>query len=208
MVGKIIPARGTMTAQTARDATAEDEVGKRSFVRYPSKTAAVFDYLTQQLPSPSSEKSTSSYPAPDGEMMLGGGFMHAFVSDFANADDSCWSPKVERYLRKTLGEMFTLREEVRLRSIWSGILGMSTDERPWVGRVPHEISGRDSPTGGGEWIAAGYTGEGMVHAWLSGKALARMVKGEEVGSWFPEVFSVSVGRWRGTSFENFVWENL
>ncbi|EEB96139.1 hypothetical protein MPER_04778 [Moniliophthora perniciosa FA553] len=72
----------------------------------------------------------------------------------------------------------------------------------------------------GEWIAAGFTGEGMVHAWLSGKALALMMVGkdnqsskpyyrwsspfcaaekvqaEDLSDWFPDDFRVSVKRWK------------
>ena len=61
-------------------------------------------------------------------------------------------------------------------------------------RLPHEITGRKLgrqaaktvplatptlPAAPGEWICAGYTGEGMVHAWLCAKAMARMLLGTE-----------------------------
>ncbi|KAF5314486.1 hypothetical protein D9619_011769 [Psilocybe cf. subviscida] len=75
----------------------------------------------------------------------------------------------------------------RVKAAWSGILGLSADFMPWVGQVPQSVSGRASPLSGpssekpgvflappGEWICAGYTGEGMTHAWLSGRSLARM----------------------------------
>lgn len=73
--------------------------------------------------------------------------------------------------------------------MWSGILGISADLIPWVGRLPRVVCGRSEPplssgvkseeegermhvgTAPGEWTAAGYLGKGMVHAWLSGKAL-------------------------------------
>jgi glycine/D-amino acid oxidase-like deaminating enzyme len=79
----------------------------------------------------------------------------------------------------------------------------------------------------GEWIAAGYSGEGMVHAWMSGKALAFMVlgldrnpiggistvrhhtdeqgeeRGDGLGEWFPDVFRVSEERWRQTTIDLF-----
>ena len=50
----------------------------------------------------------------------------------------------------------------------------------------------------GEWIAAGYTGEGMVHAWMSGKALAFMVLNDEEGikDWFPEILRINEQRWK------------
>lgn len=76
----------------------------------------------------------------------------------------------------------------RVKATWSGVLGLSADFMPWVGRVPPSVSGRAFPSQGpnrdtssktlappGEWISAGYTGEGMSHAWLSGQSLARML---------------------------------
>jgi glycine/D-amino acid oxidase-like deaminating enzyme len=56
----------------------------------------------------------------------------------------------------------------------------------------------------GEWVAAGYTGEGMVHAWMSGKALAQMVLGREgkEDEWFPEIMRITEGRWRKAKVEN------
>ncbi|KAG1879840.1 hypothetical protein F4604DRAFT_1579229, partial [Suillus subluteus] len=74
-----------------------------------------------------------------------------------------------------------------------------------VGYLPPVISGRSEPPlssvvksekGEGvyvvaaprEWITAGYLGKGMVHAWLSGKALADMVLGCEVEGRLGELF--------------------
>ncbi|KIJ67118.1 hypothetical protein HYDPIDRAFT_50050, partial [Hydnomerulius pinastri MD-312] len=58
----------------------------------------------------------------------------------------------------------------------------------------------------GEWIAAGYSGEGMVHAWMSGKALAEMVLGREreanLAEWFPDILRVTPGRWKKAKAED------
>ncbi|EEY14781.1 conserved hypothetical protein [Verticillium alfalfae VaMs.102] len=67
---------------------------------------------------------------------------------------------------------------------WSGILGMTGDFLPFVGRLHSGLTGRkvaSKKDGGvhGEWIAAGFAGEGMVWAWLSGTALGIMVDGCE-----------------------------
>ena len=66
---------------------------------------------------------------------------------------------------------------------------------------------RDSGSCPGKWIAAGYTGEGMVHAWLSGKALVKMILGgeseHELSEWpFPEVMQVTHSRWKRARREN------
>jgi len=72
----------------------------------------------------------------------------------------------------------------------------------------------------GEWLAAGYSGEGMVHAWMSAKALAYMVLGLDkdhmessdelgvtdgsVGEWFPDVFRLTEERWENTGLEDLI----
>ena len=98
--------------------------------------------------------------------------------------------------------------------MWTGILGLSADMKPWVGRVPTKISGRREPRAQksrlappGEWIAAGYSGEGMVHAWLSGRALAFMLlsgKTSEKGceTELPPPFLITVKRWETANIED------
>jgi hypothetical protein len=44
--------------------------------------------------------------------------------------------------------------------------------------LPDSLTCRASPinpAAGSEWVAAGYSGEGMVHAWRSGIVVAQMV---------------------------------
>ncbi|KAJ7756744.1 nucleotide-binding domain-containing protein [Mycena olivaceomarginata] len=108
---------------------------------------------------------------------------------------------LERYFQPGWGEDGAVSETVmtqgnreweagRVKAAWSGIMGMSADGQSCVGRVPLCASRREEPrkpspppadavnhslAPPGEWIAAGFTGEGMTHAWLAGVALARMV---------------------------------
>ena len=115
----------------------------------------------------------------------------------------------------------------RVKALWSGVQSVSVDEFPWVGRIPCAISGRRSPILGiialekerkartaspGEWVAAGYSGEGMACAWLCARALALMVLGldnsrdveaegrygakQTVEEWLPACHQISVVRWR------------
>ncbi|KJZ74311.1 hypothetical protein HIM_06317 [Hirsutella minnesotensis 3608] len=81
---------------------------------------------------------------------------------------------------------------------WTGIMGFTGDMLPLVGRVPEKRRGKVG-NGSGQWIAAGFNGEGMVWAWLCGTALGVMVLGREeeeleegvgrpggrLGEWFP-----------------------
>ncbi|KAF8966875.1 FAD dependent oxidoreductase [Flammula alnicola] len=209
---KIIPARTTMTAQRPGKglSQASSWAGSRGFVFYPIKDDSVFEYLTQLLPSPAVEDSnptntSGSVPLPtSGEFMFGGRVRSSFMDNVGVVDDSVSDFENETHLGGALERYFASHwgeegddadtEEGsppggswgkgRLKASWSGLLGLSADMQPWVGRVPKSVSGRREPSGDsemlaapGEWICAGYTGEGMVHAWLSGRALARMVLG-------------------------------
>lgn len=232
MRGKIIPARGVMTAQAARPGLGKTNLcdwrGTRSFVLFPGSSFGTFDYLTQLLPGGGGN---GHYPTPAGEMMFGGGFMKhdAYLTEIGVADDSSWNSNVSNYLSKAMGDYFRVGskddDKDTVIANWGGIFAMSSDEKPWVGRVPESITQRramefaeakageydeesmetlDYEEGNttGEWVAAGYSGEGMVHAWLSGKALAMMVLGVENS--IPGVFKITEERWRRSSIEKFV----
>lgn len=198
---KIVPFRGIVNAQIPRAGL--EWAGTRSFVFYPSDSMYAFDYLTQQ---PMTALVGSRYPSPSGELMFGGGALRnkSCVEDMGNADDSSWNPDTGRYLDGALNNYFGARMQADVKRAWSGILGISTDGKPWVGRAPEWISGRGSGDGEtGEWVAAGYSGEGMAHCWLSGRAVAEMIGGNGAGAGgVPEVMSVGRERWAGTGVED------
>lgn len=181
-----------MSAQRPGTGLTESSIptaGARSYVFYPANADGEFDYLTQ-LPC---SKNTN------GELMFGRGFTTSLISEIGLADDSVYERVNGTYLSGALSMHFGMESwgeegrdgdtawfKGRVKSIWSGIIGMSADGLPWVGRLPCKLSGRRVPTSKtpglaspGEWISAGYSGEGMVHAWLSGRALAYMVLGKE-----------------------------
>ncbi|PPQ69812.1 hypothetical protein CVT25_009749 [Psilocybe cyanescens] len=166
-----------------------------------------------------------------GEFMFGGGAMIGGSSEAALlgvvgvADDEHPDFAVEAYLSGALpmyfsnnwGEEGSSSDDKannsssgewgkgRVKAMWTGLVGLSADANPWVGRVPVSVSGRPGPTSprsanppleskvaisetenftlapSGEWICAGYSGEGMVHAWLCGRALVRMMLGVSGG---------------------------
>ena len=119
----------------------------------------------------------------------------------------------------------------RVKALWTGIMGFSADLQPWVGRVPSAVSGRAEPppipmpthrsstsasplekdvamrslAAPGEWVSAGYSGEGMVHAWLCAHALALMLLGLEeeqsVPTWFPEEYRLTKNRLKRATLE-------
>jgi hypothetical protein len=66
----------------------------------------------------------------------------------------------------TMPAPFPQKTEFTATHEWTGIMGFSRDEHPWVGPVPEKPN---------LYISAGYTGHGMVNTWLCGKAVALMV---------------------------------
>lgn len=67
----------------------------------------------------------------------------------------------------------------RVHAHWTGIMGFSADTLPFVGPLSTSITGRKPRSldmGAQEWVAAGFTGNGMVNAWGSGVALGCMIR--------------------------------
>lgn len=229
MRAKLVPARGAMSAQRPgtllHSATLS---GARSYVFY--RGGAGYDYLTQ-------------LPTGEHELMYGGGWAQACensLPDLGITDDATYNFAGAAHLAGSLPLYFgadnwgaeaapVLEEPAgpvrwaagRTKAQWSGILGISTDLLPWVGRLPAKVSGRPEPASAhesekgdpeshlaapGEWLAAGYSGEGMVHAWLSGAALALMVLDREdaLAGWFPDILRVTEKRWRKASVDTLV----
>ncbi|KAI0641091.1 FAD dependent oxidoreductase [Trametes meyenii] len=238
---KICPARGAMSAQRPGTAlhsgAGAGAPGARSYVFY--RGVAGYDYLTQ-------------LPEGEHELMFGGGWAQACddgLPELGVADDGAVNHASQSYLAGALPQYFGLanwghdavadEEEGaggsgdadvrwgsgRTKAQWSGILGISVDGLPWVGRLPEKVAGRTAPKPSlgrglekgekiegaglatpGEWISAGYSGEGMVHAWMSGKALAHMIvdKEDEIAEWFPDVLRVTEKRWREASIDNLI----
>ena len=230
--------------------------GKRAFVFYTGTVG--YDYLTQ-------------LPSGENELMFGGGWasgMDAAFADVGEVDDTTYNLPVASHLAGALpfyfGEDNWGKEkepeetederksgvkwgEGRTKASWGGILGISADGLPWVGRLGPKLSGRAEPlltatpkltqaaklmakgydsnssyfdrqaeeateltAPPGEWVAAGYTGEGMVHAWMSGKALAFMVLNDEEGikDWFPEILRINERRWKRADIVDFLSKKL
>ncbi|KAJ5225270.1 hypothetical protein N7468_006495 [Penicillium chermesinum] len=172
--GRIFPVRGQMSAQTPGEL----------FPRQAEKHSWLFnydrgyDYLTQ---------------LPGGQMMFGGGVY------------------IDIHLSGALSAVFG-RESWgcvpgrAIQSMWTGSMAFSTDSFPWVGRLPGSVTQRPLPDpteSGSEWVCAAFGGDGMVQAWLSGKAVATMLLLEDGQladgssadiSWLPDQMLVSEDR--------------
>jgi glycine/D-amino acid oxidase-like deaminating enzyme len=150
-----------------------------------------FDYFIQQ-------------PIYDGcTLMLGGGYYDDPQPNTFN--DAKSSESVEQYLRDSLPHVFQWEgeenPEARVHMKWSGIMGFSEDGIPWVGPISEQLGG-----GKGQWICAGYTGEGtfshrctnsgMVNALLCAETVALMILGREPPEYFPRSYLATQERFQ------------
>jgi glycine/D-amino acid oxidase-like deaminating enzyme len=180
---KIIePTRGHMTAQMPPKSLAEPPLDHTySFLYEDGK----FDYFIQQ---------PASYGS---KLMLGGGYYEDPRPTTADDTDVC--EVSQKYLRDQLPKVFQWDGEEdpdsRIFMRWSGIMGFSGDGFPWVGPLSELYGG-----GKGQFICAGYTGEGiptlpsflvmkgMPNALLCAEAVAMMLLGKKPPEYFPRSY--------------------
>ncbi|KAI9711563.1 MAG: hypothetical protein M1820_002128 [Bogoriella megaspora] len=140
------------------------------------------DYLIQR----SSERTIDGVEGRR-HLMFGGGGGAGNIPFLGSCDDSVVDPDVARYLRSTLLQALTLEERESVQSSaelvaareWTGVMGYSRDNLPFVGSIPSDYC----PGGKGSlrsscsnlWIAAGYTGHGMPNGLLCGRAVVDMI---------------------------------
>jgi len=167
--GIIVPVRGEMSAQLppANSSLLPNSYG---FVGAKGGNANHDDYLVQ--------RPFEGVPNPAGHLMFGGGRTAAKLGSIGESDDSVIDEGSAEYLRKSLLELMDLGGDVKHMTElkptheWTGIMGYSRDNHPWVGEVP------DMP---GVWLAGGYTGHGMPNGTLCGKAVVNMVLAKDGG---------------------------
>lgn len=138
-------------------------------------------------------------PLPGGELILGGGRHLAKGMAVGEWRDDVVEERVAGWLRSELepvldlgrGEGAKEGEKVELEAAmeWTGIMGYSRDQAPWIGPVPEELGG-----GEGLFVASGFTGHGMPRCALAGRGVARMMTGYAGGHGLPESFVASAER--------------
>ena len=147
----------------------------------------------------------------EGVVFLGGGLVQgaeAGVVDLDSVDDTSLNKPALKHLCSVLPNRFKAGEGARLKQAWTGIMGFTADGLPLVGRIPQELSNTKVPEGasGQEWIAAGFSGYGMVNCWQSGRAVADMFSGHPTGTIdnnFPiELFECSQKRLKKMNVED------
>jgi glycine/D-amino acid oxidase-like deaminating enzyme len=196
--------RAHMSAQNPGQHSYEGFHGDRSWsMIYGSDD---FDYMTQRATS----------DGKGGDIMLGGGTFRSKnngIDQIGIWDDSRTDVFTSAHLAGILPIVFSREKGQRqketysryLQQHWSGIISLTADALPFVGKLNSRLGARTSEDGsdGSEWIAAGYNGEGMVFAWLCGTALGLMIMGSE-----QEYISASPGFPGGTLNEWFPRELL
>jgi glycine/D-amino acid oxidase-like deaminating enzyme len=165
----IVPVRGEMSAlfppkHSTRLADSHGMVGALG------QATNNDDYLIQ--------RPFTGVPNPMGHLMFGGGRGAGTKATIGVSADDEIDEGSAAYLRSALLKVLNLDGETEgLRELsaaaqWTGIMGYSRDNHPWVGKVPDAE---------GLWLAGGYTGHGMPNGTLCGKAVVDMVLGEMRG---------------------------
>jgi glycine/D-amino acid oxidase-like deaminating enzyme len=231
LTGKLFPVRGHMSAQ--RPGTAFPKLnGSRSWSLIGQKG---FEYITQRPDSADDPLANA--------LMAGGGVVQSEnrgLDELGIWRDDQTSTPIRAYLDGILPVAFGPENwgddqcPSRLIQLWTGCMGFTLDLLPYVGHldarlthrpVPKPTSSSSSETEGilsspapAEWISAGFNGEGMVSAWLSGVAVALMVLGREdvpnttnacgrpagrMDTWFPEELRCSKRRLDSASIYDF-----
>lgn len=191
--GKLFPCRGTMSAQAATPAFGSHGAQRGWAFRSTGNYNTTTDMLELGLYYSNQNPRTN-------DIFIGGDKVK--VDQIFVSDDSTISPGGDDNLKQLLPKFFAkgwkTGQTPEIRKIWSGIMGFTSDETPLVGKLPASASGRE---GGGEWIAAGFNGYGMPQCWSAGEAVAKMLLGEDVSAWLPDVFLCTEARLRGMSAE-------
>lgn len=178
--GVIVPWRGHMTAQRPGSRISQTvHPGSYSFIHEKG-----YEYMIFRPPG-------SKYA---GDVALGGGLTkatHGGLYELGTTDDTTTDPVIINYLQKCSEDFFTSNwgsddGEGRLRRAWTGIMALSADNFPFVGRLPEE----------GLYIAASFQGSGMVLCFSSARALVQIMdnRDKDLSNWFPEAFRTTEQR--------------
>lgn len=184
--GKIHPCRGHMTTQAVPE-------------HFPSQGA----YRSWSLMQPQRlDRQTGAYHfglyylqqnAKTKDFFVG--VENQTLDEFLCSDDTFVSEASMNDLPNFLPRLFKAvsgeGEKPKLKAIWSGVMGLTSDGLPLVGQLPSNATGRETAQ---EWIAAGFQGYGMDKCWLTGEALVGMMAGKDVSSWFPSAYVISEER--------------
>lgn len=207
--GKLFPVRGHMSAQRPGTSFPNFD-GKRSW-SFVHKSG--FDYVTQRPGNKDGDAQGNG-----AEIMMGGGLVQSpaqGVDEVGIWNDYETSFPIASYLSGILSVAFNSEtwghdDKTRVKALWTGCMGFTADLLPLVGRLETSLTKRKQKddTTSGEYIVAGFNGEGMVNVWLSGVALGLTALGRDhivsdgangrppgrVQDWFPDEMKCTQAR--------------
>jgi glycine/D-amino acid oxidase-like deaminating enzyme len=180
--GVIVPLRGHVTAQRPGLNVPKDGLPYTYSFQYEGG----YDYMI-------SRPKGSHF---EGDIVIGGRLVNGRsegLYEYGTTDDTTADEDIMQGLHGTLPRYFgdnwgDDHPEGRIRKQWTGIMGYGPDGLPFIGEIPGE---KDL------WICASFQGHGMVLCWMSARALVELMEGrdgEELRSWFPDVFRISESR--------------
>ncbi|KAK8057145.1 hypothetical protein PG996_011082 [Apiospora saccharicola] len=201
-----------------------------------------FDYVTQRQPDADADADAdnagnSARHHGQGDLLLGGGFVRSSKQGIdmigrSSDDGTSLDGLTMAHIAGIFPAVFSPSNwggGAEFKQAWSGTLGFTGDLIPLVGKLGKSLTGRTAPAPNavgssgpedekpsGEWIAAGFSGEGMVWAWLTGTALGVIMSGREdedmaaapgwpagrLQDWFPREILVSEQRLRSADLVN------
>jgi glycine/D-amino acid oxidase-like deaminating enzyme len=103
----------------------------------------------------------------DGRLLFGGGSNASYNYRYANATTHPQSDRGYTAVHETLLRYFPKLEGVKIAQRWSGVLGITLNRRPTMGRRKNVL-----------W-ALGYSGHGVTLANLAGTVLADLYAGDD-----------------------------
>lgn len=137
-------------------------------------------------------------PRPDGGIVVGGAnyrFREKRELWYNNWDDSTLIPNTASHFDGLMQRNFKGWENsgAKLESYWTGIMAITADGWPHIGRVPESQ--------GEQYVHAGFNGGGMAMIWLCSIGLAKMIKDgisfEETG--LPKFFEARADRLKNSA---------
>jgi glycine/D-amino acid oxidase-like deaminating enzyme len=122
---------------------------------------------------------------PDGRLCVGGARYLEHDAAVGNSDDGTLNEDVGRRLREFLVTSFPDLAPLSVEAEWTGVIGLTADRKPLVGRMPSRT---------GVFVAAGYNGHGMPQCFGVGRYMADMLAGGAEEELHPHIRTLSPAR--------------
>jgi glycine/D-amino acid oxidase-like deaminating enzyme len=197
--GVIVPMRGQITAQQP-SGHAGNQWPRPLPTTYSFIYKDGYEYMIPRVYS-SNKDSDSDENGEVQDIIIGGGLGRLPEKgkvEFGTVDDSTLNTDISKYLHNALlgyvssdsHSVSKVDKESSFEVVqeWTGIMGATSDGRPFVGQIPDKK---------GMWVCAGFNGHGMVLCVKSAEALVGKMLEGKWAEWWPRSFEVSEERLKG-----------